>query len=68
MKFFDPGEPSFTLSQCWSIPRAPVSVAMDSARFFPETDPTPLPSATVRISASETCGGGEGDGNEAVKP
>lgn len=49
MKFFDPpGEPSLTLSQCWSLPRALVSLASDSVRRPGEPELLPSFTATRR--------------------
>lgn len=58
MKFFDPGEPSHTLSQCWSFPRAFVSGESDSDLRSGEPARKPRPAGIHRSDLATASGNG----------
>lgn len=67
MKFFDPGEPSHTLSQCWPLPRAFVSGEPDSDLRSEEPARELRPAGRRRSDLATASGNGsassEDDGN-----
>jgi len=68
MKFFDPGEPTLTLSQCWSLPRASVSLASDSVRRPGEPEFRPSFTATRQSEPDPAPGGVVASAEEAGNP
>lgn len=68
MKFFEPGEPSLTLSQCWSFPRDVVSLVSGRGRRDGEPEPR-LSVAAPRPSEPAPAPGGVVDfAEDAVNP
>ncbi len=68
MKFFDPGEPTLTLSQCWSFPRDAVSIGADRVRRPGEPEHRLSLTATRQSEPDPAPGGGVNSAEDAWNP